>query len=114
MRGSAESRFAPASQSPSEIEMVLDAGLTTVKFFPAESFGGVKTLKAFAGPYPQMRFMPTGGISLANLAEYLKISSVLCCGGSWMVAPALYANGDFSPVVKAVREVKQLVASLIS
>jgi 2-dehydro-3-deoxyphosphogluconate aldolase / (4S)-4-hydroxy-2-oxoglutarate aldolase len=99
----------PGVATPSEIEMALEAGLTTVKFFPAESFGGVKALKAFAGPYPQMRFMPTGGISPANLAEYLQLPSVLCCGGSWMVAPALYAGGDFAPVVQAVREVKQLI-----
>ncbi len=102
----------PGVATPTEIERALDAGLTTVKFFPAESFGGVRTLKAFAGPYPQMRFMPTGGITITNLPEYLKLPSVLCCGGSWMVAPSLYANGDFSPVTQAVREVKQIVASL--
>lgn len=106
--------FCPGVATPSEIEMALEAGLTTVKFFPAESFGGVKTLKAFAGPYPQMRFMPTGGVSLTNLGEYLNLPSVLCCGGSWMVTPALYANGDFSPVVQAVQQVKQLVGTFPS
>ncbi len=72
----------------------------------------MKTLKAFAGPYPQVRFMPTGGISLTNLPDYLKLPSVLCCGGSWMITPALYANGDFNPILQALREVKQLVDSL--
>jgi len=58
-----------------------------VKFFPAENLGGVNTLKAFSGPYHNVRFIPTGGISTENLTDYLALPGVLACGGSWMVKP---------------------------
>lgn len=100
----------PGISTPSELERAIEHGLEVVKFFPAETFGGIATLKAFAGPYRQMRFLPTGGIGPANVLEYLAFDRVLACGGSWMVKPALYANGDFAPVEKAVREAVELVA----
>jgi 2-dehydro-3-deoxyphosphogluconate aldolase/(4S)-4-hydroxy-2-oxoglutarate aldolase len=78
--------------------------LGVVKFFPAESFGGLATLKALAAPYKSMRFVPTGGIGPENVRDYLAFAPVLACGGSWMVKPALYADGDFRKVEQAVRE----------
>ena len=73
----------PGISSPTDLEMALEYNLDIVKFFPAEAMGGVKTLKAFHGPYDSIRFMPTGGISPANLADYLSLPYVIACGGSW-------------------------------
>ncbi len=100
----------PGVSNPTDIEMALEHGLEVVKFFPAEAFGGLKTLKAMSAPYGNLRFMPTGGISPANVNEYLAFPKVLACGGSWMVKPALYADGDFAPVEAAVREAVKLTA----
>src|SRR5689334_1278235 len=66
----------PGTATPTDIEMALDHGLTVVKFFPAEAIGGIKTLKAIAAPYGMMRFMPTGGITVENIEEYLKFPKV--------------------------------------
>lgn len=99
----------PGVCTPSDIERAMELGLEIVKFFPAESFGGLATLKAIAAPYAHMRFIPTGGIGPANVCEYLAFDRVVACGGSWMVKPALYADGDFSPVEQAVREAVSLV-----
>lgn len=77
----------PGVCTPTEVEMALTRGLTTVKFFPAEAIGGVAFLKAMAAPYGTVSFIPTGGIGTANLAGYLGLKKVVACGGSWM-APA--------------------------
>ena len=79
-------------------------GVETVKFFPAETLGGVNTLKAFSGPYGQIRFIPTGGIHAGNLADYLALPSVLACGGSWMVKV-----GDWESTTKLTAEAMQLI-----
>ena len=68
-----------------EIEAALERGLRVLKFFPAEVLGGIAMLKALAGPYPQVQFVPTGGISASNLKSYLQQKNVLAVGGSWMV-----------------------------
>ena len=73
-------------------------GLDFVKLFPAEVVGGVKMLKALGGPYGNMKFMPTGGISAQNAAEYLALPNVLCCGGSWMVPGGLLDAGTLTPL----------------
>jgi len=77
----------PGVCTPSEVEALLEKGLTLVKFFPAEPMGGVAFLKAIAGPYTTLQFMPTGGINANNIGQYLSFSKVVACGGSWM-APA--------------------------
>ena len=77
----------PGIATPTEIEAALEKGLTTLKFFPAEPMGGLAYLKAIAAPYVDVCFMPTGGISAANVASYLAFQRVVACGGSWM-APA--------------------------
>ena len=101
----------PGVSTPTDIEMALDYGLSVVKFFPAEAFGGLKTLQAMSAPYGDVRFMPTGGISLANVNDYLAFPKVVACGGSWMVKPSLYADGNFRPVVTAVREAVKAVGA---
>ena len=91
--------------------MALDAGLAAVKFFPAEANGGVSALKALSAPFGGMRFLPTGGITAGNLSAYLAVSSVLAVGGSWMVAPALIAAGDFDEVARLTSEAVALVGA---
>ncbi len=76
----------PGVATPTEIQMALQDGLTLVKFFPAEAIGGTRALSAMAAPFPELRFIPTGGISPDNLEDYLALPSVLAVGGSWMAS----------------------------
>ena len=94
----------PGIATPTDLELALEHGVETVKFFPAETLGGVNTLKAFSGPYRQIRFIPTGGIHAGNLADYLALPSVLACGGSWMVKV-----GDWESTTKLTAEAMQLI-----
>jgi len=99
----------PGVATPTEINMALRHGLNTLKFFPAEALGGVKTLKAIAAPYGDVRFIPTGGINPKNLPDYLKLPAVVACGGSWLVKKTMIAKGEFNTITKLVREAVQLV-----
>lgn len=94
----------PGCSNPTDIEMALSCGLEVVKFFPAEAFGGLKTLKAISAPYGMMKFVPTGGIDASNLNEYLAFNKVLACGGSWMVKADLIKAGDFAAITQLTRE----------
>lgn len=94
----------PGVSTATEIMMALDAGLTVVKFFPAEASGGVTALKALSAPFPHVQFMPTGGITLTNLADYLEHDAVLAVGGTWMVAPSLLKEGRFDEVERLTSE----------
>ena len=75
----------PGCITPSEVAQAVKRGLEVVKFFPAEQFGGVATIKALAAPYTQMKFMPTGGVNAKNLESYLSFKKIVACGGSWMM-----------------------------
>lgn len=77
--------FLPGTANASDMMLALDLGLTRLKFFPAMANGGTPALKAIAGPFGQLRFCPTGGISLATAPEWLALEAVICVGGSWMV-----------------------------
>ena len=90
----------PGVVTPSEIMIGLKLGVKVFKFFPAESFGGLKTIKALCGPFPQIRIIPTGGISQANAAEYFKNPKIVAVGGSWMCAKDLIAAGDFAAITE--------------
>lgn len=94
----------PGVLTPTEINMALNKGLTVLKFFPAEAGGGVKTLKAIAGPYGGISFIPTGGINADNLRDYLALKSVYACGGSWMVAKQLISGGEFEKITQLASE----------
>jgi 2-dehydro-3-deoxyphosphogluconate aldolase / (4S)-4-hydroxy-2-oxoglutarate aldolase len=102
----------PGVCNPTDIEMALDHGLDVVKFFPAEACGGIKMLKAIAGPYAMMRFIPTGGIEPANLRSYLEFSKVVACGGSWMVKPELLKARDWGKISQLAREAVELAKPL--
>ncbi|HSF27398.1 MAG TPA: bifunctional 4-hydroxy-2-oxoglutarate aldolase/2-dehydro-3-deoxy-phosphogluconate aldolase, partial [Actinomycetes bacterium] len=78
----------PGVATASEVMAALDEGVSTVKFLPAETSGGVAAVKALAGPFPQVRFVPTGGIKAANALDYLALPAVVAVGGSWMVPAA--------------------------
>ncbi len=99
----------PGIATPTDIETALARGIELVKFFPAEQFGGVSTIKAFAGPYPRVRYIPTGGISASNLGSYLAVPEVVACGGSWMVKADLLAARDFTAVTRLAREAVTIV-----
>lgn len=85
----------PGAVTPSEIMAALELGLTTLKFFPADIYGGVAALRALHAPFGQVNFIPTGGASAANLEEYLALPNVAAVGGSWMVKQALVDAGAF-------------------
>ena len=99
----------PGTSTPTDLEQALEFGLDVVKFFPAEAIGGVKTLKAFHGPYGSIRFMPTGGVSKSNLLDYLKLPYVLACGGSWMVKSEMIAEERFDEIKRLTAETMRLV-----
>ncbi len=88
----------PGCVTPSEVAQAVKRGLKTVKFFPAEAFGGLETIKALAAPYAGLKFMPTGGICAGNLGAYLADTAVLACGGSWMVKGDLVKAGKFDEI----------------
>jgi 2-dehydro-3-deoxyphosphogluconate aldolase/(4S)-4-hydroxy-2-oxoglutarate aldolase len=90
--------FAPGIATASELMQALAAGFDVVKFFPAEQSGGIKTLRALAGPFPNVRFCPTGGIGEANAATWLAEPNVLCVGGSWLCPAADIRNGNWAGI----------------
>lgn len=99
-------QFSPGVMTPSEVEGALSLGCRLLKFFPAEVAGGVNMLKALAGPYGHtgVRFIPTGGVSLENLAAYLKLPVVAAIGGSWMVDKQLVNDGRWGEITRLTRE----------
>ena len=99
----------PGVMTPTEINLALNKGLSVLKFFPAEAAGGVKTLKAVGGPYGDVKFIPTGGISPNNLRDYLSLPSVLACGGSWLVKKPLISGGEFETITRLAKEAVAIV-----
>lgn len=94
----------PGISSASELEQALALGLHTVKFFPAEAMGGIKTIKALCGPYKTMTFLPTGGVNTNNMLDYLSFNKIFAVGGTWMVKGDLIKNGRFDEVERISRE----------
>ncbi|MBR5313753.1 MAG: bifunctional 4-hydroxy-2-oxoglutarate aldolase/2-dehydro-3-deoxy-phosphogluconate aldolase [Clostridia bacterium] len=102
----------PGCMTPTEIELAMSLGLTFVKFFPAEAAGGVKFLKAVSAPYAGIRFMPTGGISMKNAADYLALPYVVCCGASFIASDEQISGGRFDEITEAARQAKELADSI--
>ncbi|MFZ7217157.1 bifunctional 4-hydroxy-2-oxoglutarate aldolase/2-dehydro-3-deoxy-phosphogluconate aldolase [Avibacterium avium] len=94
----------PGVNNPMSIEAALELGVTAVKFFPAEASGGVKMIKALLGPYAQLQIMPTGGISVNNIKDYLAIPNVVACGGSWFVEKSLINSHNWEEIGRLVCE----------
>jgi len=99
--------FFPGVATPSELEHARELGLSLVKVFPAEQLGGPAFLEAVAAVYPDVAFLPTGGIGPANLAKYLAVPAVVACGGSWLVRRELVGEGRFDEIERLARDVRE-------
>ncbi len=99
----------PGVMTPTDINAAINRKLNVLKFFPAEAAGGIKTLKAISGPYGSIKFVPTGGITISNLEEYLSLPNVVACGGSWLVNKDQISRGEFDKIESLVREAVQLI-----
>lgn len=108
--------FCPGIATASELSQALTAGCPMVKFFPAEAAGGVKMINNLLGAFrfTGVKFMPTGGVNLSNLADYLAVKEVLCCGGTWIVPKTALAAGDWAEIERLASEAAALVAKLRS
>ena len=95
--------YYPGCVTPTEIMQALELGITTVKFFPANVYGGLKALKALSGPFPQVKFIPTGGVDLTNLKEFLEFDKIFAVGGSFMM------KGDITENCKKACEIIKAV-----
>ena len=106
--------FAPGICTPSEIEQACELGCRFLKFFPAEAAGGLKLLKAISAPYKHLglRFMPTGGVTAANAADYLAVKEIAAVGGTWLGKNTEIVAGNWAGIEKTVREAVALVAGL--
>lgn len=104
----------PGCVTPSEAAQAVKRGMKVVKFFPAQQFGGVSTVKALAAPYTKLKFMPTGGVNKENLESYLSCDKVIACGGSWMVKSELIENGEFDKIRQMTRQTVEMVKAIRS
>lgn len=96
--------FVPGIATASEIMLGLDYGYECFKLFPAVAVGGIPTLKSLGGPFPQVRFCPTGGLTPDNFRQFLALPNVVCCGGSWMVAEKLVDAGNWAEIERLARD----------
>lgn len=96
--------FIPGVATPGEAMSARDAGFTLMKCFPAAQLGGVEVLKAWGGPLPDLRFCPTGGVSLANMGQFLALPNVAMVGGSWLTPVAAVQAGDWAQITRLARE----------
>jgi 2-dehydro-3-deoxyphosphogluconate aldolase/(4S)-4-hydroxy-2-oxoglutarate aldolase len=102
----------PGVATPTDIETAMNLGLEILKFFPAEAFGGLKTLKAMSAPYQAVKFIPTGGLNAQNVVDYLKFPKVVAVGGSWIVKADAIAGGEFDKITQLTREAVEIVKNL--
>lgn len=101
----------PGVASASEIMTAMEYGLDTFKLFPANIVGGVGALKAFSGPFKDIRFCPTGGVNLENLNEFLALENVLCVGGTWIVSKEDISNHNFEKITQLCKEALQRITN---
>jgi len=98
----------PGVNNPSQVEQAMQMGLNTLKFFPAEASGGINMLKSLSAVYP-VKFMPTGGVNPSNVTDYLEMSSVLACGGTWMIPNDLIENEQWEELAVLIRKVTDIL-----
>ncbi len=105
--------FVPGVVTPSEIEQALSLGAKLLKFFPAEASGGIPMIKVLSGPYAHtgVRFVPTGGVSASNLAEYLAVPAVACVGGTWIASKEAIAAKKWAEIAENCRAAVRIVAA---
>jgi 2-dehydro-3-deoxyphosphogluconate aldolase / (4S)-4-hydroxy-2-oxoglutarate aldolase len=99
----------PGAVTPTEIMHAIRLGLTLLKFFPADAMGGPKTLNHISDPFPQVHFIPTGGIRLENLAQYLRLRNIYAAGGSWMATRHLIDEGRFDEIIRMAKATREIV-----
>jgi 2-dehydro-3-deoxyphosphogluconate aldolase/(4S)-4-hydroxy-2-oxoglutarate aldolase len=106
--------FCPGVATASELSQALTLGCKMVKFFPAESAGGVKYIKDLLGAFrwTGVKFMPTGGVKASNVSDYLSVPEIVCCGGTWIVPRDALANGDYEKITSLAKEASDLVKSI--
>lgn len=102
----------PGCVTASEAAQAVKRGLKVIKFFPAEQYGGVATIKALGAAYTNLKFMPTGGVGIKNLESYLSCDKIVACGGSWMVKSDLVKAGAFDKITELTREAVKLVKEI--
>ena len=98
----------PGTMTAGEVQRAYALGLRAVKFFPASLAGGVPLLKALSSVFGEMRFMPTGGVSASNLAEFLAVHSVIACGGSWLTPQDAVERGDYARITALAKEAVEI------
>lgn len=96
----------PGVATPSEVMAAQEGGYTALKFFPALQAGGVNMLKAWQGPFGDVKFCPTGGITGGNAGDFLRLANVVCVGGSWLTPPEVIARGDWAHITELARQAK--------
>lgn len=103
--------FIPGAATPTEVEHAHALGCGVVKIFPASLVGGPAFIKAVSAVFPDVRFVPTGGVNIDNLDDYLALPSVLACGGTWICEPSLMREGRFDEIERRAREANALAAA---
>jgi 2-dehydro-3-deoxyphosphogluconate aldolase / (4S)-4-hydroxy-2-oxoglutarate aldolase len=98
--------------TPTEMIRGINLGLNVLKFFPSETMGGLKAIKAMSDPFPQLRFIPTGGIGLENVAEYLRMEKIHAVGGSWMAKRQMIADGKFDEITRMAKQASDIVKQI--
>ena len=102
----------PGAVTPTEIMQLIKEDIKVVKFFPAENYGGLKTIKALSAPFPNLKFVPTGGVSLSNLTAYLEFDKIAAVGGSWLCTKDLIKDGKWDEITKLSKEAMDIFKSV--
>lgn len=102
----------PGAVTPTEVMQLIKEDIKVIKFFPAENYGGLKTIKALSGPFPNIKFVPTGGVSLSNLTAYLEFDKIAAVGGSWLCTKDLITNGKWDEITKLSKEAMDIFKSV--
>jgi 2-dehydro-3-deoxyphosphogluconate aldolase/(4S)-4-hydroxy-2-oxoglutarate aldolase len=102
----------PGAVTPTEMMRAIQLGVNVLKFFPAESLGGLKVIKAISEPFPQLGFIPTGGIRLEYVAGYLQMEKILAVGGSWLAKRQMIRDGQFDEIKHLARQASDVVKQI--
>lgn len=102
----------PGAVTPTEVMQLIKEDIKVIKFFPAENYGGLKTIKALSAPFPNIKFVPTGGVSLSNLTTYLEFDKIAAVGGSWLCTKDLITNGKWDEITRLSKEAMDIFKSV--
>ena len=102
----------PGAVTPTEVMQLIKEDIKVIKFFPAENYGGLKTIKALSAPFPNIKFVPTGGVSLSNLTAYLEFDKIAAVGGSWLCTKDLITKGKWDEITKLSKEAMDIFKSV--